>query len=137
MLDGPEDVQARVASSTSSAATWEFDVDGDGTYGDSLSDGRWTARLDRVKVTNDAGGTLQGTDDTPDDGSLDVVSVHRLFGDSDGDGDVDGTDYYNFRTAYYNSVSGDPFASYFDHDGNGEIGRDDYHAFFDRYGDVV
>ena len=138
VMDGPEEVDARlVSASTGTSFTWEFDVDGDGVFGDSLSDGRWNARLDRVRVTDGQGNALQDTDSNPGDGLLDAVSVHRLYGDVDGDGDVDGSDYYQFRNAYFQYVQTGVLNEAFDYDADGDIDYEDYTSFCRGYGQRI
>jgi len=85
-------------------------------------------RPDRVHDVN--GQTLSGGDS--------VLCLHRLFGDSDGDGDTDTTDLAVFRNAL-NKHQGDAgYLAWFDFDGNGIIDTlVDYAQFRLRLGKKV
>jgi hypothetical protein len=62
-----------------------------------------------------------------------VDGFHRLFGDADGDGDVDRLDRDAFRAAF-GTAAGDPgYLWYFDFDGYGDVGGRDNGQFHRRY----
>src|SRR5262249_46327724 len=84
----------------------------------SLADGRYTLRVLAGQVSN-TNGALDG--DANGTGGDDYVltssgsaGVFRLFGDSDGDGDVDATDFAAFRGAFGGGTS------VFDFDADGD-----------------
>jgi hypothetical protein len=84
--------------------------------------------------TIDAGaGMLTDTDSNPGDGMLDAVAVHRLYGDVDGDWDVDLDDWNPFVDSY-GSWEGDPISVAFDHDRDGDIDFSDFVHFAYHYG---
>jgi hypothetical protein len=97
--------------------------------GGSLIDGRYTLTLVASKIQG-AGGFLDG-DGNGAGGDDRVVLTHRLFGDADGDGDVDATDFGAFRGAF---GSGNPA---FDFDGDGDVDAADFGAFRQRFGSSV
>ncbi|WP_165226486.1 beta strand repeat-containing protein [Aquisphaera insulae] len=82
-----------------------------------LGDGRYV-----LKVDADGDGVAET-----------VLSFHRLFGDSDGDGDVDATDYKTFLAAYKKPAA---YAAnwFLDVDADGMISDADFAAFRLRYG---
>ena len=59
------------------------------------------------------------------------TNIFRLYGDADGDGDVDNTDFVAFRTAFGNGPS------IFDADGDGDTDNADFVAFRSRFGTTL
>ena len=67
---------------------------------------------------------LDGDADGADGGDR-VDTVFRLFGDSDGDGDVDALDRDCFRSAFNSGIAEPAYLWYFDFVGDGDVdGRD-------------
>jgi hypothetical protein len=56
-----------------------------------------------------------------------------LFGDGDGDKDVDGVDYNAFRSTYRKTTGMDGFLGWFDYDGDGDVDGVDNNEFLPRY----
>ncbi|MGL6077104.1 MAG: RHS repeat-associated core domain-containing protein [Fimbriiglobus sp.] len=83
---------ATIASLTFLPATGSPPVGSLVEYG-SLADGVWVLKVDKTKVTNPIGG-MAADFMTPAAGT---GRLHRLFGDTDGDGDVDNTDVIRFQ----------------------------------------
>lgn len=79
--------------------------------GNSLADGNFVLRIDPAKVTGE-GFNLKGDAAF---GDVAADNFFRLYGDSDGDGDVDGTDNVAQRLAQ------SAFNAAFDWDGNGSV----------------
>lgn len=84
------------------------------------------------------GGTLDGNGDgTAGDDLLTPTSpgspsrITRIFGDSDGDGDVDATDFGAFRNSFGTAVVA------FDFDSDGDVDASDFGQFRLRFGTVV
>jgi hypothetical protein len=94
----------------------------------SLIDGRYTLILDATQIQAAATGlALDGNaDGTPGDSS--TVQTHRLFGDADGNGFVDGLDFGAFRAAFGTANSA------FDYDGGGFVDGVDFGQFRQRFG---
>jgi hypothetical protein len=63
---------------------------------------------------------------------MDVVT--RLFGDSDGDGDVDWLDRELFRSALKKRAGEAGYLWYFDFDGDGDVDGQDNGQFNRRFG---
>src|SRR5262249_8980802 len=109
----------------------------------SLADGRYTLTVLAAQVTG-YGGSLDGNGDGV--GGDDYVLVgapgtapelHRLFGDSDGDGDVDAIDFLQLR-ASIGLVVGDPgFNSTFDFTGDGDVDAADFAQLRLRFGSSI
>ncbi|MEK0425830.1 MAG: hypothetical protein RJB11_1921, partial [Planctomycetota bacterium] len=81
------------------------------TNGNSLDDGNYVLRIDQTKVKGE-GFSLVGDNAF---GDVAIDGFFRMYGDSDGDGDVDGTDAVALRNAQlsYNAAM--------DWDGNGSV----------------
>ncbi len=93
-------------------------------YGN-LVDGMYRLTLHAADIANSAG-RLSGGDQT-------LPTFFRLFGDVNGDGSVNLTDYRAFKLAYL-SAAGDPaFNDAFDVNGDGQINLSDYRAFKNNY----
>ena len=61
-------------------------------------------------------------------------SFCRLFGDSDGDGDVDRLDRGLFRSAFRTSAGDAGYLWYFDFNGDGDVNGQDNGQFNRRFG---
>jgi hypothetical protein len=101
--------------------------------GGSLADGSYTltVRADRV---HDRWGREMDGDGNGLPGGNRVDGFFRLFGDSDGDGDVDGADRDLFRSAFKTSVGEAGYLWYFDFDGDGDVDGPDNGQFNRRSG---
>lgn len=88
-----------------------------GVDNSSLADGRWQLALNPISFTSN--------DTVP------AQQIRRIFGDANGDGTVDGTDFSNFGTAF-----GNPGVA-FDFDNNGTIDGNDFSEFGNRFGRTV
>jgi predicted outer membrane repeat protein len=119
-------------------APWSFS----GTYrftggplnGSSLADGVYVVRVLANQIMDEIGQQLDGNGDGI--GGDDYVSpltgpgrIHRLFGDADGDGDVDAADFAAFRGAFGGGLS-----VAFDFDGDGDVDAADFGQFRARFG---
>ena len=99
---------------------------GTGPMGDSLADGNYQLVIDASKI-KDAGGVTMSADHVF--GQHDVDAFFRLFGDEDGDRDVDGQDVGRFGMTFLRR-SGDPgFNRNFDVDDDGDVDGRDYGRF--------
>jgi surface-anchored protein len=87
---------------------------GAGTEHGSLRDGLYTLNVLNVPELNGASS----------------FQFHRLFGDADGDRDVDARDLSAFRQAFGNTTN----LAAFDWDNDGDVDRADYQRFLRRYG---
>ncbi|QEG02659.1 Calx-beta domain protein [Stieleria maiorica] len=73
---------------------------------------------------------LFGTDQS---GAVDRADAFfRFFGDSDGDGDVDGQDYGRFGSTFLRPNTSPKFNDQFDADGDGDVDGQDYAQFGQR-----
>lgn len=92
----------------------------------SLIDGNYQLTID--------GGVL-GIDGNGDGsvGGSRIINFHRLFGDSDGDRDVDGGDYMNFYAAHFGDTA---LTNVFDVDDDDMV-ADDIMAFFAQFGKIL
>jgi hypothetical protein len=86
------------------------------TFG-SLPDGIYDLLISHSKIHNLANDTLDQDR---------VFSFHRLFGDADGDGDVDGADLARMQLSIGASATSTAYHDYFDYDGDGDVDSLDY-----------
>lgn len=91
---------------------------GDEVIGGSLSDGRYSLFIDAGKVTDRFGQTLVGGDQR--------FRFHRLFGDSDGDRDMDTTDLGRVRQSLGGRIGDAKYRPEFDFDADGDIDAGDF-----------
>jgi len=88
----------------------------------SLADGNYTLNLPAASVTDSTGQHLAANY---------AFTFHRLFGDGDGDRDVDATDFAAFRSAF------GTMGLTFDSDGDGDVDASDFAAFRQRFGSSI
>ena len=101
--------------------------------GGSLADGSYTLTVRADLVHDRWGRELDGDGDGSAGGNR-VDGFHRLFGDSDGDGDVDREDRERFRTAFDTAAGVTGYLWYFDFDGDGDVDGRDNGQFNRRFG---
>src|SRR5439155_17607352 len=101
--------------------------------GGSLADGSYTLTVLADHVHDRWGRELDGDGDGSAGGNR-VDGFFRLFGDSDGDGDVDGADRELFRSAFKRSAGDAGYLWYFDFDGDGDVDGRDNGQFNRRFG---
>jgi arylsulfate sulfotransferase len=97
-----------------------FNFAGGGFIGGSLADGSYTLTVLADHVHDRWGRELDGDGDDSAGGDR-VDAFFRLFGDSDGDGDVDTLDRDLFRSAFKTSAGEAGYLWYFDFDGDGDV----------------
>lgn len=94
--------------------------------GGSLADGKYRLEIDGDNLYA-AGRMVDGKGDmTP--GSNGTTDFHRIYGDGNGDGSVNSTDFAIFRSFF--GVAGPAF----DYDNNGVVNSDDFAEFRKRFG---
>jgi N-acetylglucosamine-6-sulfatase len=104
-----------------------------GISGGSLADGNYTLTIRGDHIRDEVGRELDGDrDGNGGGGHLDAF--FRLFGDSDGDYDVDGLDRDLFRSTFGNSIGDADYLWYFDFDGDGDVDGQDNGKFNRRFG---
>jgi arylsulfate sulfotransferase len=101
--------------------------------GGSLADGSYSLAVRADRVHDRWGRELDGDGEgTP--GGDHVDAFFRLFGDSDGDGDVDWQDRDLFGSTYLMSADQAGYLWYFDFDGDGDVDGLDNGQFNRRFG---
>jgi hypothetical protein len=116
-------VQATLAPDGKSA---RLTFTGPEIIGGSLADGVYTLRVHRGMIW-DLGGNAIGTGDL-------TMRFHRLFGDIDGDRDVDRLDYATIRGALGSSLGDVNYSRLYDFDGDGDVDALDLAAMKLRLG---
>jgi hypothetical protein len=106
---------------------------GQDIVGGSLADGSYTLTVLADHVHDRWGRELDG-DGNGSAGGNRVDGFSRLFGDSDGDGDVDWADRDRFRAAFHTSQGEAGYLWYFDFDGDGNVDGRDNGQFNRRFG---
>jgi acetyl esterase/lipase len=101
--------------------------------GGSLADGHYTLTVRADRVHDSWGRELDGDGNGLPGGDR-VDAFFRLFGDSDGDGDVDGLDRDRFRSAFHTTAGEPGYLWYFDFDGDGDVDGRDHRQFSRRFG---
>jgi hypothetical protein len=96
--------------------------------GGSLPDGKYTLTIDGRLISDDAGNAIDAAGNGVA-GSTTTLSFFRFFGDANGDGVVDATDYLAFRNAYRSGDATSAANSIFDYNGNGVFEALDLQAF--------
>jgi len=86
--------------------------------------------IDGAYVLGATGGLVLDADGRGLDGDF-TLPFHRLFGDADGDADVDAQDFGAFRLAFGTA------APTFDADGDGDVDASDFGQFRQRFGTSV
>jgi hypothetical protein len=122
-----------LSRSTSTQTIVVLTFSGSNLIAGSLSDGRYTLRIKADQVQDDFGRRLDGDGDGVEGGDR-MEAFFRLFGDSDGDGDVDTMDYGRFRTSFMKREFDPAFLWYFDYDGDGDVDDRDFNQFRSRLG---
>src|SRR5262249_20171749 len=102
---------------------------------DSLADGRYTLTIFWPAVTN-ANGSLDGNGDGQGGDNYVLIGspvngLFRLFGDADGNGAVNSTDFASFRTFFGIGPS------MFDFNDDGQTNSDDFAEFRKRFGLMI
>jgi len=106
---------------------------GPGFVGGSLADGNYTLTVLANRVHDRWGRELDGDGDGSAGGDR-SDGFSRLFGDADGDGDVDQHDRDPFRAAFRSSAAAAGYLWYFDFDGDGDVDGHDNGQFNRRFG---
>ena len=128
-VDGRTEVELTFGSGDS-----VIDRQGTGWSGNSLADGNYELRvrggtvlstvgLDTIRMLSDHWFGSDSEEIVPAD------RFFRLFGDQDGDRDVDGQDYGRFGRALFTNSSSPFFNGYFDVEGDGDVDGQDYGQF--------
>jgi hypothetical protein len=126
-------VEAQVATSLLGGKTVAvLTFAGPGFVGGSLADGGYTLTVRADRVHDRWGRELDGDGDGSAGGDR-VDGISRLFGDAEGDGDVDAQDRDHFRPAF-GTAAGEPgYLWFFDFDGDGDVDGLDNGQFHRRF----
>lgn len=100
--------------------------------GGSLADGTYTLRVLADHVHDRFGRELDGDENGAAGGDR-VESFSRLFGDSDGEGDVDRDDRDRFKSAFGKTAEEAGYLWYFDFDADGDVDGGDNGQFNRRF----
>ncbi len=123
---------ASVTPTAGNTTTIVLTFSGSSIVGASLADGRYTLVIDGSKITDSNGQAVDAAGNGTAGSVSAPTSFFRFFGDSNGDGVVDATDYLAFRTAYLSGLV-TVGNSIFDFDGDGHFLVADLTAFNARF----
>ena len=105
--------------------------------GGSLPDGRYTLTVHGNKI-HDAQGVAVDANGDGVLGSDRVDAFFRLFGDADGDADVDNLDLYRFKVTYSDPVTNLESLGVLDYNGDGKLDQTvDFTQLKKRYGKTI
>ncbi|QDV46619.1 hypothetical protein Enr13x_65280 [Stieleria neptunia] len=109
------------------------DRDAGGTTGlrNSLADGNYQLTLLAAQVASPVSGSVMAGDYVH--GAVEADRFFRLFGDTDGDRDVDGQDYGRFGLSFLQPMGVSAFEESLDVDGDGDVDGQDYGRFGQRF----
>ena len=110
---------------------------GSDVIGSSLADGLYTLTVHGDKIHDRLGQALDGDANGTAGGDYVDAAISRLFGDADGDGDVDNSDAFLFKTAYSKSSGQEGYQPFFDFNGDGTINTIDFAEMKQRYGNRI
>ena len=116
-----------------------FSFVGAGVTHGSLDDGNYQMSIDGGKVQSNASGAfLDGDSDGTEGGTLtfgdqESDGFFRLFGDSDGDRDVDNVDLARFLNTYRESSESSDYNESMDYDLDGDVDNVDLANYLQRY----
>jgi uncharacterized delta-60 repeat protein len=99
---------------------------GAGITGGSLADGNYLLTIDLEQDGVGSGSDYQF-------GAVEADKFFRFFGDSDGDRDVDNTDYFRIRRALNTTSASSNYLWYFDFDLDDDVDGNDQNQFMGRY----
>jgi hypothetical protein len=102
--------------------------------GGSLQEGNFNLVIDSTKVHDTGSGLLDGDGNGLSGGARAADAFFRLFGDSDGDRDVDNLDLFRFRQSFGLTNSDAGYKAYFDFDSDGDVDSLDLFHFRQRFG---
>ena len=111
-------VTTAVANPSGDGRTFVLTFAGPGAGGGSLPDGVYDLRVAAAKVRDRAVPVITLAADA-------AFAFHRLFGDADGDGDVDNADRFDLRSTTNKRVGHAAFKPYFDYDADDDVDNAD------------
>lgn len=101
----------------------------------SLKDGNYTFRVFSANVSDSGGQALDGDGDGSAGGDYNQPGgLRRLYGDSNGDGAVNFTDFLVFRSAFGTSVGNPAYLDYLNSNADANIDFTDFLQFRTRFG---
>ena len=103
--------------------------------GNTLDDGNYRLSIGASAIKTPGGQFAMATDfdfGSQTAGQTNNDDFFRLFGDSDGDGDIDGQDYGRFGLTFLRPSSDAAYNSDLDYDGDGDVDSQDYGHFGQR-----
>ena len=130
-------VNVQVAMSTLDGKTVAaLTFTGPGFAAGSVADGNYTLVIRADHVHDRWGRELDGDADGLAGGDG-TANFTRLFGDADGNGDVDGLDRATFRSSFGTNALQPAYRWYFDFDGDGDVDGRDNGEFNHRFGGIT
>lgn len=120
-------VTVDLSLSTAAQTVARLTFSGPGTDFGSLADGRYTLRIIGSRIQT--GGVALDGDGNGTAGGDRISAFHRLYGDMNGDGDVDGSDLVAFVPVVFNASN---YLAALDFDNDGDVDGTDLSYFVSR-----
>ena len=123
---GPVGFTVTPSNPSGDGKTYVLSFSGSGVVGSSLPDGIYDLKVKASSVTDGFGQSLSGGDQT--------LTLHRLYGDADGNKSVNSLDNFKLRSTFGLSLGAPAYLWYFDYDGNNSVNSLDNFQFRSRFG---
>ena len=117
------------ASGSTYASSYVLSFSGSSIVGGSLDDGVYDLVLNPSRVQDASGQSVAGGDQT--------YSFIRLYGDYDGNGTVNNTDFGWFKRTFNQSPASTNYLWFMDFDGNGAVNNTDFGWFKRKFGKTL
>jgi hypothetical protein len=103
-------------SSPDGGLTWVVTFSGAGVVNNSIADGVYDLTLNAAAVSDAQGQTLPANR---------TDTFFRLYGDTNGDGTVNNTDTFAFKSTFLKNAGQAGYLAYFDYNGDGTVNNTD------------
>ena len=138
---GPVGLDTPNISNVTGKSVVTLTFSGDFVTAGSLDDGNYELTINGAAISSTASGQLLDANKDGSEGGIrtdgdqEEDKFFRFYGDFDGDRDVDGIDFGQFRTTFFKSSNSPDFIASFDYDSDGDVDGIDFGQFRQRFFD--